>query len=78
VASLSLLALSMEQYMQHQAPTAGLVLVTIDNLTDVITDPASRAKALEAINRGCTVHANEHAMKIDAPRVSEAASTDDA
>jgi hypothetical protein len=47
------------------------VLVTLDNLTDVITDPASRAKALEAINRGCTVWANEHAMKIDAPRVSQ-------
>lgn len=52
----------------QQANTAGLVLVTIDNLTDDITDPASRAKALEALDRGCIVHANEHAMKIDAPR----------
>lgn len=72
VVSLSLLALSMEQYMQHQASTTGLVLVTPDNLTDVITDPAARVKALQALGRGCTVHANEHAMKIDGPSEANA------
>ena len=57
--------------MNQQARTVGLVLVDLENLTDVITDPASRAKALEAINRGSTVWANEHAMKVDAPSVSQ-------